>query len=177
MDRLVRVKDCTYNELAKRGKWNDTMDSIIQQLLQQQQKNHGIDEVAKKSQREGQPVQETNVQEGMEYLSEPLDNDGDSDVRNHNNRTSRANTHYAIAGYRAKQNAEDPDEVIEKKRQRMNMIIPSCDDKKELQGAPSVGRQGKRQAVSIADGSFLSYPSRQIHNVEVSEKIPGGRSV
>jgi hypothetical protein len=51
MDRLVRFKDCTYNELAKRGKWNDTMDSIIQQLLQQQ-KNHGIDEAAKQSQRD-----------------------------------------------------------------------------------------------------------------------------
>ena len=35
MDKLVRIKDCTYNELAKRGKWSDTMDSIIQQLLQQ----------------------------------------------------------------------------------------------------------------------------------------------
>jgi hypothetical protein len=55
-----------------------------------------------------------------------------------------------------------------------------AEDKREkerkLQGTLLVGSQ-KRQAVSKADGSFLSYPSRQIHNVEVSEKIPGGRSV
>jgi hypothetical protein len=52
MDKLVRIKDSTYNELTKRGKWNDTMDSIIQRLLCQQQNNHGIDDTPKKSERE-----------------------------------------------------------------------------------------------------------------------------
>jgi hypothetical protein len=42
MDKLVRIKDSTYNELAKRGTWNDTMDSIIQTLLCQQQSNQAI---------------------------------------------------------------------------------------------------------------------------------------
>jgi hypothetical protein len=148
MDKLVRIRDSTYNELAKRGKWNDTMDSIIQQLLQQEKK-HRIDEATKKSQRERQPVQESNVQEGVEYVSEPFDN-GDSNIRNYN-RTSKVHACYAIAGHRAKQEAEDPDEVIEKKRQRKRMIIPNCedDDKKEPQGAPSVGLQVKRQTAGI----------------------------
>jgi hypothetical protein len=43
MDKLVRIRDFTYDELAKRGRWNDTMDSIIQKLLcQEQQSNQAI---------------------------------------------------------------------------------------------------------------------------------------
>jgi hypothetical protein len=54
MDKLVRIRDSTYNELAKRGKWKDTMDSIIQRLMyHQEQTNRGIDDTSKKSQREG----------------------------------------------------------------------------------------------------------------------------
>jgi hypothetical protein len=30
----MRVKDQTYQELANRAKWNDTMDEIISKLLQ-----------------------------------------------------------------------------------------------------------------------------------------------
>jgi hypothetical protein len=147
LDKLVRVKDCTYNELAKRGKWNDTMDSIIQQLLQQQQKNPGLDESIKNSQREGQPVPESNVQKSVEYVYEPFDND-DSNRQNHD-RTSRVDALYAITGYRAKQDAEDPDEVIEKKRQRKRLVIPDCDKhNKEPQGAPPVGLQVKRQTAA-----------------------------
>jgi hypothetical protein len=47
MYKLVRIRDFTYNELAKRGKWNDTMDSIIQKLLCQQQNNHAIGDTPK----------------------------------------------------------------------------------------------------------------------------------
>jgi hypothetical protein len=50
MDKFVRIKDSTYNELAKRGTWNDTMDSIIQTLLCQQQSNQAIGDT--KSERE-----------------------------------------------------------------------------------------------------------------------------
>src|SRR5215211_6533006 len=137
MNRLVRVRDCTYNELAKRGKWNDTMDSIIQRLLQQQ-KNHGIDEAAKKSQREWQPFSDGYVQEGEKYVPELFDND-DSHLQNHN-RTPRVGAPYAIAGYRAEQDAEDPDKVIKKKRQQKKLGIPDGDNhNKEPRGAPPVG--------------------------------------
>lgn len=43
MSKLVRITDSTYDELAKHGQWNDTMDSIIQRLLHKQN-NHGIDD-------------------------------------------------------------------------------------------------------------------------------------
>jgi hypothetical protein len=33
MAKLIRVSDSTYKELAKDGKWSDTMDSLIVRLL------------------------------------------------------------------------------------------------------------------------------------------------
>ena len=33
MTKLIRVKESTYQELAKFGQWFDTMDSIIAKLL------------------------------------------------------------------------------------------------------------------------------------------------
>jgi hypothetical protein len=52
MDKLVRIKDLTYDELAKRGRWNDTMDSIIQKLLCQQQNNQAIGDTPKSEREE-----------------------------------------------------------------------------------------------------------------------------
>jgi hypothetical protein len=101
------------------------MDSIIQRLLQQQQKNHGIDEAATKLQREWQPFSDSYVQEAEKYVPEPFDND-DSHLQNHN-RTRRAGAPCIIAGYRAKQDLEDPDRVIEKKRQRKELVTPDSE--------------------------------------------------
>jgi hypothetical protein len=33
MIKLIRVKESTYQKLAERGYWRDTMDSIIMRLL------------------------------------------------------------------------------------------------------------------------------------------------
>ncbi|MGH9927396.1 MAG: hypothetical protein ACREAS_09095 [Nitrososphaera sp.] len=52
MDKIVRIRDFTYDELAKRGRWNDTMDSIIQKLLCQQKDNHAIDDTPKSEREE-----------------------------------------------------------------------------------------------------------------------------
>ncbi len=36
---MIRVQDSTYNELAKSGKWTDTMDDIIVNLLKKFPRN------------------------------------------------------------------------------------------------------------------------------------------
>ncbi|MGH9976963.1 MAG: hypothetical protein ACRD8Z_14175 [Nitrososphaeraceae archaeon] len=38
MSKLIRVKDHTYGELAKRAKWSETLDELIMKLLEQQEK-------------------------------------------------------------------------------------------------------------------------------------------
>jgi hypothetical protein len=66
MDKLVRIRDSTYHELAKHGKWNDTMDSIIQRLLHQQQNNHGIDDTSKKSETEERQSKKMRIRNGSD---------------------------------------------------------------------------------------------------------------
>ena len=104
MGKLVRIKDSTYNELAKRGKWSDTMDSIIQRLLYPQ-KNHGIDDTPKKSETEERPpLQESN-------------GDGSS-IRNCDS-TSRANIiPNAIAEYQTTLNAVSTGEKEKNDKER-----------------------------------------------------------
>lgn len=119
MGKLVRIKDSTYNELAKRGKWSDTMDSIIQRLLYPQ-KNHGIDDTPKKSEREERPpLQESN-------------GDGSS-IRNCDS-TSRANIiPNAIAEYQTTLNAVSTGEKeVEEERQRKKMMIMEGDEGKNM---------------------------------------------
>jgi hypothetical protein len=36
MSKVIRVKNQTYQELASRAKWTDTMDEIISKLLQKE---------------------------------------------------------------------------------------------------------------------------------------------
>jgi hypothetical protein len=115
MGKLVRIKDSTYNELAKRGTWSDTMDSIIQRLLYPQ-KNHGIDDTPKKSEREERPpLQESN-------------GDGSS-IRNCDS-TSRANIiPDAIAEYQTTLDAVATGEKeVEEERQRKKMMIMEGDE-------------------------------------------------
>jgi hypothetical protein len=104
------------------------MDSIIQRLLQQQQKNHGTDEAAKKPQREWQPFSEGYIQEDEEDVPEPFDNDA-SHLQYHN-RTRTAGAPCIIAGHGAKQDVEDPDKVIEKKPQRKKLDTPDSDNQR-----------------------------------------------
>jgi hypothetical protein len=47
MSKLLRVRDKTYEELGKLGKWNETMDSIIVKLLLHEAGNHIRDEYLK----------------------------------------------------------------------------------------------------------------------------------
>ena len=120
MGKLVRIKDSTYNELARRGKWSDTMDSIIQRLLHQQQNNHGIDDMPKKSEREERPpLQESN-------------GDGSS-IRNCDS-TSRANIiPDAIAEYQTTLDAVATGEKeVEEERQRKKMMIMEGDEGKNV---------------------------------------------
>jgi hypothetical protein len=35
MSKLIRIKDETFEELSKLGRWSDTMDVIISRLLKQ----------------------------------------------------------------------------------------------------------------------------------------------
>jgi hypothetical protein len=35
MTRVIRIKEETFEELAKYGKWSDTMDMIISRILKQ----------------------------------------------------------------------------------------------------------------------------------------------
>ena len=35
MTHVIRVKDETFEELTRRGRWSDTMDKIISQILRQ----------------------------------------------------------------------------------------------------------------------------------------------
>ena len=35
MTEVIRVKDSTFEELIKRGKWSDTMDAIVSKLLKE----------------------------------------------------------------------------------------------------------------------------------------------
>jgi len=147
MDKLVRIRDSTYNELAKCGKWNDTMDSIIQGLLQQQQNNQGIGDTPKKPEREERPHQESNLQDSArEDMLKPFAN-GDGSIRNCHS-TSRANIPNAIAECRTRRYSEaaDDEKVVKEKRNREKMMIMEGNEGKNmLQDALQVGSQ-KRQA-------------------------------
>jgi hypothetical protein len=119
MAKLVRIKDSTYNELAKRGKWSDTMDSIIQRLLHHQQNNHGIDDTPKSEREERPLLQESN-------------GDGSS-IRNCD-RASRANIiPDAIAEYKTRLDAGAAGEkAVEEERQRKKMMIMDGDEGKNM---------------------------------------------
>ncbi len=41
MTKLIRLKDRTYQELASRGSWKDTMDAIVARLLKANDNNNG----------------------------------------------------------------------------------------------------------------------------------------
>jgi hypothetical protein len=150
MDKLVRIRDSTYNELAKRGKWDDTMDSIIQRLLHQQN-NHGIGDTPNKSEREERPLQDSNVRKSARDMPQPFDN-GDNCSIGICHRNSRANISYVIAEDRTRCEAETSDEkVVEQKRQRKKMMLPNGDnDKNALQGL-QVGRQVSQAVVGTTE--------------------------
>lgn len=40
MTKVLRVKDETFEEIVKRGKWTETMDMIISRVLRQNGLNH-----------------------------------------------------------------------------------------------------------------------------------------
>jgi hypothetical protein len=43
MSKLIRVKDHTFDELAKHAKWSDTMDMIISRLMRERPYRSGDD--------------------------------------------------------------------------------------------------------------------------------------
>jgi hypothetical protein len=40
MTKVIRVKDSTFEELIKRGKWSETMDAIVSKLLKEGEKDN-----------------------------------------------------------------------------------------------------------------------------------------
>jgi hypothetical protein len=40
MTKVIRVKDSTFEELIKRGKWSDTMDAIVSKLLKDDEEDN-----------------------------------------------------------------------------------------------------------------------------------------
>ena len=44
MTKVIRVRDSTFEELIRRGKWSDTMDAIVIKLLKKEgEENKKID--------------------------------------------------------------------------------------------------------------------------------------
>ena len=67
MSKVIRLEDSIYDELGRFGHWSDTMDSIIQRLLEQVQKQKQM-EVQSPNDEVGKPphISESNLREELQ---------------------------------------------------------------------------------------------------------------